>query len=106
MWDALIAFFRAHYDFFKDFTTPMLTVIGFTITLGLGVAGFRSFKKWRREQIEERRIEVAFEALNIAYKAKHVFEHIRAPLIYDYEWDDMPAVLGDTNDRRRHRGSL
>jgi hypothetical protein len=50
--------------------------------LGLGIAfqGLRTFGKWRREKIEEKRIEVAIDALAAAYKSKQIFEHIRAPL--------------------------
>ena len=98
--------FASHYDVLKDFTTPVLTLVGFVITTCLGVAGLRSFNRWRREQIEEKKIEIAFEALNIAYKTKHVFDHIRSPLVYEHEWEDMPLMTGDTDDKRRRRGSL
>lgn len=44
----------------------LLTIIGFAITLGIATAGFRSFAKWKREKIEERRIDIALEALALA----------------------------------------
>lgn len=95
----------AHYDVLKDFAGAAVTLIGFVLTTILAIIGFNTFGRWKREQLEERRIEIAFEALNIAYQTKHVFEHIRSPLISDYEWQDMPVAAGDTDDRHRRRGS-
>jgi hypothetical protein len=59
--------------------TQVLTIIGFLMTLGIAVGGFRTFGRWKREKIEERRIEIALEALSIAYEAEGVFETIRNP---------------------------
>jgi hypothetical protein len=61
--------------------TQLLTVIGMAITTTIALAGFRTFGRWRREKIEERRIELALEALSLAYESKAVFGHIRSPLI-------------------------
>jgi len=103
--EAIRDFFGAHYDVLKDFAGPTVTLVGFIVTALIAYFGFRNFERWKREQLEERRMEVAFEALELAYKTKHAFEHIRSPLIYDYEWEDMPQVPGDTDDKRRRRGS-
>jgi hypothetical protein len=42
--------------------------------------------------------------LKVAYQAKHVFENISAPIVYPYEYDDMPERRGDTPDKRSLRG--
>jgi hypothetical protein len=65
--------FVNHYGVLRDFAAPVLTIIGFGITVAFGIAGFRTFRKWKREQIEERRIETAIEALSLAYQSKYVF---------------------------------
>jgi len=43
--------------------TQLLTLTGFGITIGIAVGGFRTFGRWKREKLEERRIEVAIDAL-------------------------------------------
>jgi hypothetical protein len=83
----------------------LLTIIGFFITIVIAVCGFRTFGRWKREKLEERRIEIAFEAWSIAYKSKIVFDYIRQPLVSDYEWEDMPASLGETENKRNRLGS-
>src|SRR5712671_5852641 len=59
--------------------TQVLTIIGFAITLLIAFSGFRTFERWRREKLEEQRIEVAIEALALAYEASNVFAYIREP---------------------------
>ncbi|MCK1570334.1 hypothetical protein [Bradyrhizobium sp. 174] len=51
----------------------------------------RTFDKWRREKIHERKLEVAFEALTLAYESSMVFDDIRRSMIREYEWADMPT---------------
>ena len=80
----------------------LLTIAG----LGIAFQGLRTFGKWRREKIEEKRIEVAVDALAAAYRSKYVFEHIRGRLKQPYEWQDMPEVDGEAETDRRRRGSL
>lgn len=43
--------------------TQLLTIVGFIITICIAVGGFRTFGRWKREKIEEKKIEIAFEAL-------------------------------------------
>jgi hypothetical protein len=86
--------------------TQLLTIIGFIITGAIAIGGFGTFERWRKQKLEEKKIEVAVDALAIAYKARFVFEHIRGPLAYSYEWADMPERAGDTNDRRSSRGGF
>jgi hypothetical protein len=86
--------------------TQLLTLIGFAITVLIAVAGFRTFNRWKREKLEQKRIETAFEALSIAYEAKFVFDNIRNPLANAYEWEDMPRVAGENEDDHRNRGTF
>jgi hypothetical protein len=86
--------------------TQLLTLCGFAITIAIAVSGFRSFGRWRREQLEGKRIEVAIEALTIAYKTKFVFEHIRSVMASGAEWSDMPQLPDDTDDKRSRRGAF
>lgn len=70
----------------------LLTVIGLLITVGIATAGFRSFEKWKREKIEERRIDIALEALSVAYEARFIFDSIRSPMSYEAEWKEMQGI--------------
>src|SRR5579862_323348 len=85
--------------------TQLLTIIGFAITIIIAVGGFRTFNRWKREKLEERKIEIAFEALSIAYETKFIFETIRNPMTYSYEWDDMPQIAGESDNDRSNRGT-
>lgn len=84
--------------------TQLLTLLGFAITIIIAFGGFRTFDRWRREKLEERRIEIAFDALTIAHETQFVFQNIRSALAEGYEWADMPQWDGDTEDRRLRRG--
>jgi hypothetical protein len=57
----------------------------------------RSFEKFKREKIEERRIDVAIDALTLAYEARFVFDAIRSRLIREHEWANAKedSGLGD-----------
>ncbi len=96
-WEAVRDFLVAHYDTLKDFAGP-------SVALVIAYFGFRGFRRWKREQLEERRMEVAFQALKLAYQSTYVFEHIRSPLIEAYEWADMPKLAGDET-KRSNRGT-
>ncbi|HUZ33555.1 MAG TPA: hypothetical protein VMV19_15845 [Xanthobacteraceae bacterium] len=86
--------------------TQLLTIVGFAITGIVAFGGFRTFDRWKREKLEERRIEIAFEALSIAYEAKFVFDSIRSPMAFAHEWSDMPRSSGESDDDWSHRGSF
>lgn len=70
----------------------VLTLIGFSLTTFIAYAGFKTFDKWKREQIEQRRIDLALDALALAYESKFVFESIRSPLTLSSEWLDMKGI--------------
>jgi hypothetical protein len=75
--------------------------------IGLLIAGFglRTFDRWRKEKIEEKRIEVAIKTLELASESISVFEAIRRTMTFPHEWQDMPSLpTGDTEQRRQQRG--
>lgn len=83
-----------------------MTIAGLVITVGIAVGGFKTFGRWKREKIEETRIDVAIRALALTYKAKFVFESIRSPMSFPYEWEAMPEFPGDTDAKRNQRGEF
>lgn len=80
----------------------LLILVGFAITLGIAGLGFRSFENWKREKVEERRIDVALESLAVAYDAERVFDSIRSPMSFGWEWSKMKGI--DDPDRRSAAG--
>lgn len=86
--------------------TQLLTLSGLILSALIAIFGFRTFGRWKREKLEERRIEIAFDALTLAYETKFVFQHIRSAMAHGYEWEDMPKRDGDTDDKRNRRGSF
>ncbi len=82
----------------------LLTIVGFIITSVIATSGFRTFNRWKREQIEERRIETAIEALSLAYESKYIFDAIRSPMSFGYEWKDMPKEPVETDAQWDKRG--
>jgi hypothetical protein len=86
--------------------TQVLTIVGLVLTASIAGFGFRTFGRWKREKLEERKIEVAFDTLTIAYETKFVFQYIRGIMVHGYEWADMPKREGDSEDRRNRRGTF
>jgi hypothetical protein len=86
--------------------TQVLTIIGFIITICIAFGGFRTFGRWKKEKLEEKKIEIAFEALSIAYETKFIFEAIRSPMASSYEWADMPRTQEDSDDEWSRRGTF
>lgn len=84
--------------------TQLFTIFGFMVTIGIAVGGFRTFNRWKREKIEEKRIDAALDALAYVYESKFVFDTIRASMSMGYEWEKMPKFSGDTDDKRAQRG--
>lgn len=81
--------------------TQLLTIIGFLVTIGIAAGGFRTFQRWKREKIEEKKIDMALEVSSIAYEAKYVFSSIRSPMSYQSEWADIPKDFGTEEERDR-----
>jgi hypothetical protein len=84
--------------------TQLLTIVGLLLTGGVSAVGLRTFAKWRRETIEGRRIEVAVEALSLTYQSRWVFENMRGPIVYAYEYEEMANHPGENDDERARRG--
>ncbi|WP_161850250.1 hypothetical protein [Bradyrhizobium sp. CCBAU 051011] len=83
--------------------TQLLTIIGFCITVTIALGSFRTFGRWKREKIEEKRLDVALEALSVAYEAQMVFEDIQRPYIGQYEWQSMPDQGMDKEEKERRQ---
>jgi hypothetical protein len=83
--------------------TQLLTIVGFLITGAIAIGGFGTFERWRKQKLEEKKIEIAFEALAIAYECQFVFGLIRNPGTMGYEYEDMPRE-GVTEEEWRRRG--
>jgi hypothetical protein len=66
------------YEIVKDFAAPFVGLCGIGVTGAFAWAGLKTFDRWKREKIEEKRIDVAIEALAIGYESKIVFDYIRA----------------------------
>jgi hypothetical protein len=98
--------FATHYEVLKDFSAPALTIIGFIIALSIAVAAFQSLKKWRGQQIEERRIETALDALAVTYESKYVFDNIRSPMVFEYEWNNMQRRPGEPDEIWQQRAAF
>jgi hypothetical protein len=87
--EGLKDFFVAHYDVFKDFAGPAVALLGVLATFGVALKGLNSFERWRRERIEEKRIQVAIDVLSIAHEATIAFSAVRGRFIANYEYADM-----------------
>jgi len=84
--------------------TQVLTIVGFLITIAIAIGGFETFGRWKRQKIEERRIDLAFDALSLAQESKFVFGRIRDPNGFEGEWKNMPVKEGESQEDRDRRG--
>jgi hypothetical protein len=82
--------------------TQVFTLIGLCLSGLFALLGLRTFEKWRRENIEDRRIDVAIEALALSYESKLVFDNIRSAMSFDYEYREMKR-RPDESDAEYHR---
>jgi hypothetical protein len=83
----------------------LLTIIGLLVTAAIAIGGFGTFGRWKREKIEERRIDIALEALSVAYESQGVFAAIRNPGAFAYEWEDMPRAERESDEEWRRRAT-
>ena len=84
--------------------TQLLTIVGMLLTLGIATTGFRTFGRWKREKLEERRIETAIDAL-LVYESKFIFDHIRSGFVFDGEFNDLPRRPAESDGEWRRRGT-
>jgi hypothetical protein len=84
--------------------THALSIVGFVVTIAIAYFGFRTFERWKREKIEEKRIDIAIEALALAYDTQEVFGAIRSAMSSGHEWADMPRRPGESDDAWEERG--
>ncbi|MBI2254390.1 MAG: hypothetical protein HYU58_07225 [Proteobacteria bacterium] len=57
------------------------TLAGALVVLYAAHKGSDTYKQWRRQKSEERRIDLAEQVLTLAYKLKRAIEAIRSPLM-------------------------
>jgi hypothetical protein len=90
------------YGIAKDFAAPTVALIGIIVTGWLAFAGLKTFGRWKRERLEEKRIDVAIEALAIAFEARLVFDDIRARFTRTYVYADTKTDgVPDGKNRQR-----
>jgi hypothetical protein len=71
--------------------TQVFTLVGLVMSGIISFLGLRTFGKWKREKVEEKKLEIAFEALSLAYETQMIFDDIRRRFVREYEWADMPT---------------
>ncbi|MGX1110559.1 MULTISPECIES: hypothetical protein [Bradyrhizobium] len=82
----------------------VLTIVGFFVTISIAIFGFRTFHRWKRERIEEKRIDIAIEALALAYDCQEIFEVIRNAGTLGHEYADMPRREHEDESQWHQRG--
>ena len=82
-----------------------LGVAGLLLTAVLGGLGLRTLDRWRRERIEEKKVDLAMDAISLAHESKGVFEGIRSGVSSMSEWDDMEVIPDEDPRERDRRGS-
>jgi hypothetical protein len=83
----------------------VLTIAGLLTTIIIARSGFQTLEKWRRQKIEEKKIDIALEALAVAYQMEDVFGHIRSTFVYKYELAEVPRVEGETEEQGKARST-
>lgn len=69
------------------------TLIGAGAVVYAAHKGSDTFKQWRRQKSEERRIDLAEQVLTLAYKLRRSIESIRSPMMLAGEIADVEAKL-------------
>jgi hypothetical protein len=83
----------------------LLPIIGFVLTAIIAFVSLKTFDRWKREKIEEQRIQIAFDALAIAYETKAVFSHIRGtPYTFQREYLELEKVPKESEEEWNKRG--
>jgi hypothetical protein len=82
-----------------------LTLAGLVLTATIAAVSLRTFNSWKREKIEERKIELAFDALAIAYESRFIFGHISTAFTFAGEHQVMEKLPGESDDEWSRRGT-
>jgi hypothetical protein len=90
------------YGILKDFAAPTIALIAVIVTGCFAFAGLRTFHRWKREKVEEKRIDVAIDALAIGFEAAVVFDEIRSRLMKIYEYADLNVAGDDRRSLQQH----
>ena len=69
------------------------TIVGAGAVIYAAHKGSDTFKQWRRQKNEERRIDLAEQVLTLAYKLKRAIEGIRSPIMMANEIVEVEALL-------------
>jgi hypothetical protein len=71
--------------------------LGFSLRAASPISVSARLNAGSGEKIEEKRIDIAIEALALAYDSKEVFSMIRNPGSMGHEWEDMPRRPNETD---------
>jgi hypothetical protein len=85
--------------------TQLLASVGLVVSVVVSFLGLRTFGKWQREKVHEKKLEIAFEALSLAYESEMIFEDIRRRFVREYEWADM-STEGMTKEQIENSRSM
>ncbi|WP_153915526.1 hypothetical protein [Shewanella sp. TC10] len=76
--------------------------ISIIITIWVAVYGIDA---WRREHVGKRQIELAEDTLALFYEAVDVIKHIRHPMSYANETDEITQLTNESNEQYEARKS-
>ena len=86
--------------------THLLSILQIIVTVVIAFFGFQTFRKWKREKIEEQRILLAADALRLAYQARPIFDYVRNGAAFDYEAKERPKDPNETPEETRRRDTF
>jgi hypothetical protein len=89
------------YEFLKDFSAATVALFGVIVTGCFAFAGLRTFNRWKRKKLEEKRIDVAIDALAIGFEASIVFDDIRTRFARVHEYADMKIARNDQTSQQQ-----
>lgn len=69
------------------------TIIGSIAVIYAAHKGADTFRQWRKQKGEERRMDLAEQILTLAYKLRRAFEHIRSPGMLAGEITEVEVTL-------------
>ncbi len=84
------------------FDLDTIKSISIIITIWVAVYGIDA---WRREHVGKRQIELAEDTLALFYEAVDVIKHIRHPMSYANETDEITQLTNESNEKYEARKS-